>query len=296
VLEALIRAGCFDCLGLTRATCTAQLPMALQAADQQLRDVAVGQEDLFGLGGASGSDESVVPPDAPVLPEWDELERLAYEKEVLGLYLTGHPISRYESELGKLVGSRLNGLAATGSEPPPPQKGRRRNNGPKITVAGLVVGLRTRNTQSGSRMAILTLDDRTGRIEAIVFPEAFKQYRHVLSQDAVLVVEGTLDYDDFAGGNRVTVEKVSPIDEARIALAKRLVIKLDEGRVNEDLLGRVQSALETFRGDCPVLVEYRNGQAKAALRLDGQWRVRPSEDLVKRLTGLTDAAAIRIEY
>jgi DNA polymerase-3 subunit alpha len=296
VLEALIRAGCFDCLGLTRATCTAQLPMALQAADQQLRDVAVGQEDLFGLGGSSGSDESVVPPDAPVLPEWDELERLAYEKEVLGLYLTGHPISRYESELGKLVGSRLNGLAATGSEPPPPQKGRRRNNGPKITVAGLVVGLRTRNTQSGSRMAILTLDDRTGRIEAIVFPEAFKQYRHVLSQDAVLVVEGTLDYDDFAGGNRVTVEKVSPIDEARIALAKRLVIKLDEGRVNEDLLGRVQSALETFRGDCPVLVEYRNGQAKAALRLDGQWRVRPSEDLVKRLTGLTDAAAIRIEY
>src|SRR5690606_29458306 len=93
-LEALTRAGCFDCLGLTRATAMAQLPMAVQAADQALRDVAVGQDDLFGLAPA----EETVPADAPVLPEWEEAERLAQEKEVLGLYLTGHPVTQYRSE------------------------------------------------------------------------------------------------------------------------------------------------------------------------------------------------------
>jgi DNA polymerase-3 subunit alpha len=287
-LEALIRAGCFDCLGLTRATCMAQLPMAVQAADQALHDVAVGQEDLFGLAAASAS----APADAPVLPEWEEGERLAQEKEVLGLYLTGHPITQYEAELARMVTGRLGSLTAN-AEPAP----RRRNGGRPVTVAGLVVALRTRNTQSGSRMAFLTLDDRTGRIECAVFAEAFKQYRQLLVKDSLLVVHGSLDYDDFIGSHKVTVDKVFDLSEARMAAAKGIVIRVDGGALGDGRLTELQQALESFRdGECPVLVDYRAPSARARFKLGPEWRVRPSEDLLRRLRGLLGAEAVRVEY
>jgi len=288
-LEALTRAGCFDCLGLTRATAMAQLPMAVQAADQALRDVAVGQDDLFGLAPA----EETVPADAPVLPEWEEAERLAQEKEVLGLYLTGHPVTQYEAELGKLVSGRFGSLAANGSEPVP----RRRKGGRPVTVAGLVVALRTRNTQSGGRMAFLTLDDRTGRIECAVYPEVFKQYRHLLVKDSLLVVNGTLDYDEFLGGYKVTAEKVLDIDEARMAAARRVFLQVDGVAGGADMVAGLEQVLEPFRGgDCPVLVDYRAGSARALLTFGEQWRVRPSDDLLRRLRGLQGVAEARIEY
>lgn len=297
VLEALIRAGCFDCLGLTRATCMAQLPMALQLADQESKASAVGQDDLFGMA-AEPDAPNAVPPDAPVLPEWDEAERLNHEKEVLGLYLTGHPITPYEAELGKIVTGRLGALIGAGGEGPPPAQPRRRNGGGKqVLVAGLVVALRTRNTQKGDRMAFLTLDDRTGRVEVSVFPEAFKQYRHLLVKDALLVVEGSLDYDDFIGGYKVTAEKVLDIGEARTALARRVVLSLDGQKLPQTFIGDLRGALEPFRdGSCQVWVEYRSAVARARLRFGEQWRVRPADELLKRLAALPGAGVPQVEY
>jgi DNA polymerase-3 subunit alpha len=289
-LEALIRAGCFDSLGLTRATCMAQLPMAVQAADQALRAVAVGQEDLFGLTDTA----EAAPADAPVLPEWEESERLAQEKEVLGLYLTGHPVTQYEAELAKIVSGRLGALSAEAAPSPGP---RRRGGGRPVTVAGLVVAMRTRNTQSGARMAFLTLDDRTGRIEVAVFTEAFRQFRHLLVRDSLLVVHGALDYDDFLGGLKVTAEKVLDIDEARIAAARRVFLQVDVSGRGDSLVAELEQALQPFRGgDCPILVDYRNGSARALLKFGEDWRIRPGDDLLRRLRELLGAEAVRVEY
>ena len=298
VLEALIRAGCFDCLGLTRATCMAQLPMALQVADQESKATAVGQDDLFGMA-AEPDAPSAIPADAPVLPEWDEAERLNHEKEVLGLFLTGHPITPYEAELSKLVTGRLGPLIANLGDTPPttPQPRRRNGGGKQVTVAGLVVALRTRNTQKGDRMAFLTLDDRTGRVEISVFPEAFKQFRHLLLKDALLVVEGNLDYDDFIGGYKVTAEKVFDIAEARTTLARRLVLALDGQRMGGNFMDDLRTALEPHReGNCQVWVEYRNAVAQAKLKFSDDWRIRPADELLKRLGALAGPAAVRVEY
>ena len=146
VVEALIRAGALDGLGPSRASMMLSLTDALLAAEQLARDSSTGQNDMFGNALVARDDESRFEEGS----EWSEEERLAGEKETLGLYLTGHPIARFEPELEKITNARLSGLR--------PMSGRRQ------FVAGLVAGLRTLNTRNG-RMAIATLDDRTARVE-----------------------------------------------------------------------------------------------------------------------------------
>ncbi|UCE77950.1 MAG: DNA polymerase III subunit alpha, partial [Gammaproteobacteria bacterium] len=175
VYEALIRAGALDALGENRASLMVQLPEALKSAEQHLRDSAAGQSDMFG---------SVVEPAAelPVItaanvPEWDEEQRLAGEKETLGLYLTGHPIDRYRAELASIISGPL---AELNDEGPGAGASRQRGQEKTVVLAGLVVELRTRNTQSGARMAFVTLDDRSARMEIRVFSRVFEQYRALL--------------------------------------------------------------------------------------------------------------------
>jgi DNA polymerase-3 subunit alpha len=165
-----------------------------------------------------------------------------------------------------------------------------------VTIAGLVVALRTRNTQSGARMAFLTLDDRTGRIEVAVYTEAYKQFRDLLVRDSLLVVHGSLDYDEFLGGLKVTAEKVLDIDEARIAAARRVLLQVDGSR-GEGLVDELAQALQPFRGgNCPILVDYRASSARALIRFGEDWRIRPGDDLLRRLRELLGTEAVRVEY
>lgn len=295
VLEALIRSGCCDSLAPNRASAMAMLPQALQAADQASKAIAAGQNDMFGLSDPDA--EIAIPERSLVLPEWDEADRLAAEKDTLGLYLTGHPIERYERELEKVVTGRLAEVLASAPTPTEtPQRGRRKN-GKTVIVAGLVVAMRTRNTQSGGRMGFVTLDDRTARMDVTVFPEAFERYRHLISSDSLLLVEGSLDYDDFVGAHRVSAEKIMDISEVRDAYAKRLVIGVNATQAGNGFLPALQEALSTFRdGRCPVVVRYRGADAEAMLRLGDRWRVRPDDELLKRLSQLNGSDSVRVEY
>jgi DNA polymerase-3 subunit alpha len=302
VLEALIRSGSLDSLTPNRASAMQALPEALKAAEQQLRDQETGQDDLFGLGPATATVAAgdSVSEHVPTVPEWEEQERLAAEKETLGLYLTGHPIDQYERELEGIVTARLKqvatgsvgGRAVTGGN-----GNGRREKGVNVVVAGLVMAVRVRNTQSGSRLAVVTLDDRTGRIEVVVFSEAFNRFRHLLVKDQLLVVEGELGYDDFSDGYRISAERVLGIGEAREQFARRLVLGVRAAQAGNGFIPSLRETLEPFReGNCPVWLEYRSEQATAELCLDQSWRVRPTDELIKRLGRIVDAATIRLEY
>ena len=293
VLEALIRSGCMDSIGVNRATLMSRIPDALKAAEQSSRNAEVGQEDLFGLAAPGEAVAEGQPVDAVVLPEWEDEERLNAEKETLGLFLTGHPIERYEAELAKVVTGRLNDLASgSGAE----QGGGRRGERP-VVAAGLVMALRVRNTQSGNRIAILTLDDRTGRIEVALFTEAYRKFGHMLAKDQLLVVEGGLGYDDFSDGWRINAERVLDIGEVRETFAKRVVLQLDHQRAGNGLVEDLQRTLLPFReGRCPVWLEYCGPSARAVMRFGDEWRVRPTEELIKRLGGLAGDQQVRVEY
>jgi len=286
VLEALIRAGALDNLGENRATLMVQLPVAMKLAEQHQRDQGMGQEDLFGGGDTR---DIAQPLDLETLPEWDEEQRLTGEKETLGLYLTGHPIDRFLDELARFTTSRL---AAMSGEDGTAGQGRER----QVTAAGLVIALRVRNTRRG-RMAFLTLDDKSGRIEVRVFSETFEQYRSLLATDRLLVIKGSLAPDDYSGGFQITADEVYDMARAREQFARRLVISLNQEQAGNGSVRRLAAILQPYReGQCPVLIEYRNQQAQARLALGDDWRVQPGDELLHRLHEFAGDQAVRVEY
>src|SRR5215469_7419415 len=167
VLEALLRSGSLDTLGENRATLMDRLGSAMQLGDQNTRALDAGQNDLFGLGSSERSGGPTAPARrAAVLPEWTEAQRLKGERETLGLYLTGHPLARFEPSLPRFVSHRIGDLVSerpvAGFEPA------RFGGGKPVTVAGLIDEVKKR----GPRV-VMTLDDRTGRIEAMLFEETW---------------------------------------------------------------------------------------------------------------------------
>ncbi len=286
VLEALVRAGAMDSLGESRATLMASLTAATQLAEQHLRDHATGQDDLFG-GLVSAVRESSVH-DAHVaryvqMAEWNEEQRLTGEKETLGLYLTGHPIARYEQELASFTSSRIVDLKPSRDQ--------------TVVIAGLVVAMRTMISRKGDRIAFITLDDRSGRIELAVFSEPFRQYRNLLVKDKLLVVAGTVSVDEYSGGFKMSAEKLYDIDQARETYAQRLVIDIEQPRAGNGFIASLADVLKPFcEGGCPVWVDYHAVSARAQVALGQEWRVHPTDELLQRLKQLAGDDRVRVVY
>ncbi|HKS94289.1 MAG TPA: DNA polymerase III subunit alpha [Gammaproteobacteria bacterium] len=287
VLEALIRAGALDTFGINRATLMARLPQALAAADQGSRAQDAGQVDLFGLAGAAA--RIPAQPSARELPDWDEDERLRGERETLGLYLTGHPVTRYAADLQHVVSAPLAELAD--AAPPAGDRGQVFASARNVTVAGLVVEMRRR----GGRVN-LTLDDRSGRLEATLFEEVFNRFRTLAVKDRVVVVEGRLTFDEFSDAWRVTVKNMYGVDELRERYVRRLDVDWTE-QAGADFPGRLQDALKPYLGGrCAVWVCYAEAQASVPVFLGDAWRVHPAEMLVRRLQAWLGAGKVRLHY
>ena len=293
VLEALIRSGSLDALSPNRASAMATLPAALQAAEQQSRNVELGQDDLFGLGAPSeAADAARETASAVHGDEWVERERLAAEKETLGLYLTGHPIEEHEAELAGFVSCRLN-QAASGLD----RNSARGKGEARVVVAGLVVAARSRVTQSGRRLGFVTLDDRTARLEVICFGDVYQRHRHLLEKDQLVVVEGDLGYDEFSDGYRISAERVYDLAGARLQFARRLVLRVAAGEAGNGFVPALAEALTPYQsGSCPVCIDYEGEGAAARLRLGEAWRVRPEPELIDRLSRLLAADRVAVDY
>jgi len=280
VLESLIRAGALDELGPNRATLMASLPQALQMAEQESRAAASGTGDMFGFD-SGVLDES--PATFEEVPEWEEDTRLSGEKETLGLYLTGHPINKYEDELGAFVSCRIGELS--GDKP--------RN----MTLAGLIIAMRTRPTKRGDKMAFLTIDDRTARIEVTLFSDTYIRYQDLLVKDQVVVVSGEVRHDDYSGGLVMRVNEVYDMEHAREHYARDLLLAVSQEKAANGFIPHLERVISPFReGGCPVVLNYQNPKGMARVPLGNDWRVRPSDELLNRLRQLLGDDGVRVEY
>ena len=280
-LEALVRSGALDQLGVHRASLMASIDLALNSANQQHRSAAAGQNDFFGI-------------QAPVetvqtyqnVAQWKKEDLLAAEKETLGLYLSGHPIDVYIEELDQFTSSRLVDVDVGQSK----QK-------KSVTLAGLVVGVRTMNTKSGSRMAFLTLDDKTARIEIGVYGELYDQRREVIHKDKVLVVRGKASYDHFSGGVRLSADELFDIEQARNSLAKYMQIQLQAKQFSSQLITQLKNILApNEEGLCNVGFEYYNDHGACELEVAEGWRVVPTKTMLEQLEHLIGQSNIRLIY
>jgi DNA polymerase-3 subunit alpha len=279
VLEQLVRAGAFDEIGPHRAALWAGLATAVAAAERTGRDQAAGQVDLFGAAVAATT-PALGYPDTP---PWSEDQRLNGEKETLGLYLTGHPIARYADELREITDASIADLKPTQDR--------------TIVVAGLVVAIRTMQTRRGDRMAFVTLDDRTGRLELAVFADMYSQYRELIVKDTLIVVEGQVSVDEYTGGFRMSAETIYNIDQARAAFGRRLIIDLPSERTANGFVDDLREILSpALNGKCPVTLRYRNQSAEAEILLGEEWMVTPSTALLDRLAVLAGDGHIRLDY
>jgi DNA polymerase III subunit alpha len=198
VLESLVRAGAMDGLGAHRAQMIAAIDRAIERAQRSQRSKESGQHGLFG--GASASQEPPPPPEIlPEVTEWAEHELLSAEYSTLGFYISGHPLDKYAGRLSDLKAIDLSTL-----------EGRR--NGEELVVAGIIVQMRPMRSRRGAKWAILTLQDRTGISEALVFPEAFQKLEGILKAATPLLVKGRLAIEDV--GTRVIVSDARLLDKA----------------------------------------------------------------------------------
>ena len=280
-LESLVKAGAMDNLKQDRASLLASLDLALASADQLGRAEAEGQTDLFGTSTTVVDDRDW----QRTVEPWSDRDRLAAEKETLGLFLSGHPIDSIEPELNKMVTNRVKDLQPSRDQ--------------KVVLAGLVVAVRTMNSRRGDRMAIVTLDDRTGRIEFAVFSELYQKEKEKLIVDSILVVEGAVSVDDYSGGFRMNVDKIHNLDEARNRFGRHLIISLNRKQTADDFFGNLADVLKRYNGEhalCPVRVYYRGQRARAALALGEAWKIQPCENLLKDLQGLAGKENVKLEY
>ena len=281
VMEKLIFSGAMDRLGPHRAALMATLEEAMRAAEQHAKAQAVGQVDMFGV--LTEEIDDVKKAFANV-PHWPDKVWLEGERETLGLYLTGHPINQYSSELRRYTSGRLCDLHPTSRDT-------------ITTAAGLVIAARSMVTKRGNKMGIFTLDDRSGRLDVTLFSEALEKYEELMQKDRILVVSGQVSFDDFSGGLKMSARELLDINDARERFARAIRISLDEQRIDERFFPRLCEILEPARaGVCPVQVNYRRPGSRVRLTLGTEWRVTPTDQLIDDLRVLLGRERVELVF
>jgi len=273
VVEALVRAGAFDSLGVPRSTLIASVGLALDAGERAA--ASASQVSLFG-------EETASPAGALVAArEWTDAERLMQEKSALGFYLSGHPFASHASELAPIV---RTSLAALGP----------RND--RVLVAGIVTTLRVQSSRRG-KMAFVTLDDGKGRAEILVYNETFDAVRSLLREDQLVVMEvkatQRMSDDGEMQGLRVIAENVYDLASVRKRWAKGLKLACN-GNASASRLAEI---LQPFRpGEKAITIEYRNARIGGEVELSDEWRVNLDDALIDRLRDWLEPENVQVVY
>ncbi len=296
-IEALIGSGAFDQLvehipddtpdviGYKRALLMANQEDAVGLAEQKARNEDSGLTDLFG--------SDVLAPETEV-GRYNHFEglrclsfkdRLNKEKDSLGLFLTGHLVDEYREEFRHFVDSRISDLRA-GLE--------------DHVIGGLIVALRSMKSRRGETMTFVTLDDKTGRVEVMVFGELHDRVREKLQKDQIVFVKGSTAEDDFTGGIRIRASDAFLVEEARVRRASNLKLELTSGNLCDDFIDELAGLLQPYRplntDGCPVAVKIISELSQGDVILGDEWRVIPHDDLLQNLKEHYGAESVHLQY
>lgn len=280
VLESLIDAGAFDSMGVNRATLLNSLPGAMAYAQALQDEKERGQETLFG-GGGGDSAAVLPPPEFHHIQEWPTAELLSREKGVLGYYISGHPLERFSREIEGLASHRLA------------DKDEFTDNIP-IKVCGVITAVSKKLTKNGDRWAAVTLEDLTGPIELLVFPQAYQQFESLLEVDKLVAVSGKVSRSDEDEEAKLRVDEILDIEKAGEKWGQSLRLRLPSERVSEPLLIRLERLFEENPGNCAIYVDLeQSGGGRKTMRIP-RFKVRPSPEFLSRLSELVGADRVRV--
>ena len=278
-VEALIKCGAFDSLGAHRAAMMAALDRAIELGQAAAEDRRTGQMNFFDALGDAGA--PAPPPRFPRVEPWSEAQLLAAEKETLGFYVTSHPLTHYARELDSLSrpeGAQLARLTELGPDAP-------------VTIGCMIAQVRQTVTKSGrsagKRMAMLTVEDLTGKSDAVVFSGPYERLGELLQAETMVFLCGRVDLS--RGRPSIIVDDVIPIDDAIEKLTGAVLLRMGPGGADGELLRRAREILSQHPGPCTVLLELRprhRSDVRATVRAGAECSVAPSRGLVRKLTEL----------
>jgi len=233
-IESLIKAGCFDSLGQPRAQLFKGLDLVLEKASQAQKERLSGQTSFLDLVDSTPGGIEELPPSK----EWQENKLLAYEKEVLGFYITGHPLARFAEEMKNYVSHSVDKLYESGTEC-------------QVRVGGIINSLNKKKTKKGQLMAIFKLEDLTGTVEVIVFPDAYENgIGKYLHRDEMVIVKGRTDWREEKP--RIVASEVIPFSGAKELLVHQMTLKLSTAGLEEDTLKKLKELFIRNQGNCRV--------------------------------------------
>jgi len=272
VMESLIKAGAMDSLG-DRARLYAVVDRALEAGQKTQRARDAGQHDLFGSAAIPGLEASPLPEASP----WPESQVLAGEKEVLGFYLTGHPLRKYQGKLRDLGTFESSDLASLGGQK-------------EVAVGGIITSIRVARSKKGEMWASAVLEDLKGTVDLLFFPEAYKRYSEELKQEAIVFVKGMVRMEENSSP-KLSISEMLPLDAVEPSLASAVVIRVRLGRGNGSVARKLHDLFEEKPGEAPVRLEFeREGEFQAELEPD--LRVRPDPDFATRARAICGKDAV----
>jgi DNA polymerase-3 subunit alpha len=296
VFEALVKSGACDSLAPpalasrplqdARARLFAAIDAACEHGSRTQRDKELGQTDLFGAdAGGAGSSANVPLPDVAA---WTEIELLNFEKETLGLYLTGHPVDRWADDLREYGAKSIADLGLKkepGAEDHADAAADANGNGPsrvveEISIGGIVASVRPLKTRKGDRMSVFMLEDKDGSLEIVVFPETFKLHGHLCESGRMVLVKGKFERDDESA--RLVASEILPIELVSERLAKKVAITVSTPPHDRETFLKLWDVIAAHKGDRPVALTLVDTERHLRVKLDvaPQIKVRPSERLV----------------
>jgi len=254
VIQSLIKAGALDSLG-SRASLFKAVDKAMERAQKAQKDAAQGQTGLFGLfdeGPKGGRDAD----DLPKVADWEEGERLANEKEVLGFFVSGHPLDKYAEKLRNLSGV-ISTAEALERKPPEKRWGSQADPADEIQVAGMILGLRVQKTKRDQKLyAQAWLEDAAGKIELVCFPRDYERLAGQLKMEAPVLLRGTLTGDDDAAP-KISVSAIQSLDDVQVKLPSGVRIRINLDRATEEMFAGLKSAADAAPGPGKVMVHLK---------------------------------------
>jgi len=294
VLESLCKAGALDAFG-PRARVFAALDKAIERAQKSQKDAAAGQHGLFGMfddpgPSSSGKDEDSLPP----APDWDEHTRLQNEKDVLGFFVSGHPMDKYREKLRNM--KVVDTVTACEMKPEPVvfNRGRREESGNEIQIAGVITGLKVaKSKRSGEMYAQANLEDTVGKIELIAFPQSYQKLAEKLKIDVPVLVRGSLRGDEDAAP-KLAISSIQALEDVQIKLPDALRIRIPLHSHDEELLSKLEAVFRGAPGKGKVLLNLEEpGEFCAVLEPQG-FAVAADVLFIEQVEALVGRGAVQI--
>jgi DNA polymerase-3 subunit alpha len=281
VVESLIKSGAMDSFG-RRAQLMQALDKAIDRAQKTQRDAESGQHGLFGVfADESASQEN---DGLPNTPDWDEHTRLTAEKEILGFFITGHPLEKYKDKLLDLNAISMEEIGAM-----------KRSTGKdeNITTAGLIGNLRVAKSKRGELWAQGSLEDMSGKVELLIFPESFRKLGDKVKLEVPVLIRGGVRIEEGANA-KLTVNEIIPLDEAKVPLPKALRIRVPLDSATEDTVSALHALFNDRRGEAKVLFDLdRQGDFMVVMEAEG-YNVMPDRSFIGRVEELCGRGSVRV--